>query len=159
MILGLRMMMMVMTMMLPMMIIIEMLALPMRCLLNTFTLCHLWQKGEVVLDMKVVTFRERVSFWDHFVRGSVIILRDVMRISCIFSFLSVLDTLILVHEVLWPFIDIHCTYFLLYIDDVCFSFTYPFMCCLFSLFIHMLLIICMQSYYSVSHKDALMSFV
>ena len=27
-----------------------------------------------------------------------------------FSFLSVLDTLILVHKVLWPFMDIHCTY-------------------------------------------------
>ena len=50
--------------------------------------------------MRVVTLRGRVSFWDHFVRGNVIILRDVVRISCIFSFLSVLDTLILVHEVL-----------------------------------------------------------
>ena len=90
--------------------------------------------------MRVVTLRGKVSFWDHFVRGSVIILRDVVKISCIFSFLSVLDTLILVYEVLWPFIDIHCTYFFSYIDDVCFSFTYPFMCCLFSFFIHMLLI-------------------
>ena len=52
--------------------------------------------------MRVVTLRVRVSFWDHFVRRSVVIifLRDVVRISCIFSFLSVLDTLILVHEVL-----------------------------------------------------------
>ena len=33
------------------------------------TLCHLWQKGGVVLDMRVVTFRGRVSFWDHYVRG------------------------------------------------------------------------------------------
>ena len=40
-----------------------------------------------------------------------------------------------------------------------FSFTYPFMCCFFSLFIHMLLINCMQSIIYVSHKDALMSFV
>ena len=112
--------------------------------------------------MRVVTLRGRVSFKDHCVWGSVVIfflLRDVVRILCIFSFLSFLDTLILVHEVLCPFIDIHCTYFLLYIVDVCFSFTYPFMCCFFSLFIHMLLIICMQSIISVSHKDALMSFV
>ena len=50
--------------------------------------------------MKIVTLRGGVSFWDHFVRGSVIILRDVVRISCIFFFLSILDTLILVHEVL-----------------------------------------------------------
>ena len=32
------------------------------------------------------------------------------------------------------------------------------MCCFFSLFIHMLLIICMQSIILVSHKDTLMSF-
>ena len=57
-------------------------------------------KRGVVLDMRVVTLRGKVSFWDHFVRGSVIILRDVVRISCIFSFLSVLDALILVHKVL-----------------------------------------------------------
>ena len=42
--------------------------------------------------------------------------------------------------------------------DVCSSFTYHFMCCFFSPFIHMLLITCMQSIISVSHKDALMSF-
>ena len=53
---------------------------------------------------------------------------------------------VLVHEVLWPFINIHCTYLFLYVD-VCFSFTYPFMCCFFSPFIHMLLITCMQSIY------------
>ena len=82
-----------------------------------------------------------------------------MRILCIFSFLFFLRYIVLVHEVLRPFIDIHCTYFLLYIVVVCFSFTYHFMCCFFSLFIHMLLIICMQSIISVSHKDALMSFV
>ena len=45
--------------------------------------------------MRVVTLRGRFSFWDHFVMGSVIILRDVVRISCIFSFLSILDALFL----------------------------------------------------------------
>ena len=35
----------------------------------------------------------------------------------------------------------------------------PYMCCFFSLFMHMLLITYMQSIISVSHKDALMSFV
>ena len=39
------------------------------------------------------------------------------------------------------------------------SFTYPYMCCFFSLFMHMFLITCMQSIISVSYKDALMSFV
>ena len=97
---------------------------------------------------------------DHCVRGSVVFLfegcsEDIMYIF--FSFF--LRYIVLVDEVLLPFIDIHCTYFLFYIVDVCFSFTYPFMCCFFSLFIHMLLIICMQSTISVSHKDALMSFV
>ena len=41
----------------------------------------------------------------------------------LFSFF--LRYIVLVHEVLWLFIDIHCTYFLFYIVDVCFSFTYP----------------------------------
>ena len=27
------------------------------------TLCHSWQKGGVVLDMRVVTLRGKVSFW------------------------------------------------------------------------------------------------
>ena len=37
------------------------------------TIYHSWQKGEVVFDMRVVTLRGRVSFWDHCVRGSVVI--------------------------------------------------------------------------------------
>ena len=111
--------------------------------------------------MKVVTLRGRVSFWVIVLGGVLFLffLRDVVRILCIFSFLSFLDTLFLYMRSCDHFIDIHCTYFLFYIVDVCFSFTYPFMCCFFSLFIHMLLIICMQSIISVLHKDALMSFV
>ena len=54
-------------------------------------------------------------------------------------------------------IDIHCTYLLYMLMYV--SFTYPYMCYFFSLFMYMLLITCMQSIISVSHKDALMSFV
>ena len=48
----------------------EMLALPMRCLLDTLILCHSRQKGEAILDMKVVILRGRVII-GHFVRGSV----------------------------------------------------------------------------------------
>ena len=70
-----------------------------------------------------------------------------MRISYIFFFSFFIRYIVLVHEVLWPFMNIHCTYFLLYIDDVWFSFTYPFMCCLFSFFIHMLLIYLYAIYY------------
>ena len=40
-----------------------------------------------------------------------------------------------------------------------FFFTYLYMCYFFSLFMHMLLITCMQSIISVLHKDVLMSFV
>ena len=36
------------------------------------TLCHSWQKGGVVLDMRVVTLRGRVSFW-FFVLGGVLL--------------------------------------------------------------------------------------
>ena len=61
----------------------------------------------------------------------------------LFSFLF--RYIVLVHKVLWPFIDIYCTYlfhsWLMYV----FSFTYPFMCCFFSPFIYMFLINCMQS--------------
>ena len=39
------------------------------------------------------------------------------------------------------------------------SFTYLFMCCFFSLFMYMLFIYCMKSFISVSHEDAVMSFV
>ena len=38
-------------------------------------------------------------------------------------------------------------------------FTYLYMCYFFSIFIHMFLISYMQSIISVSHKDALMSFI
>ena len=54
-------------------------------------------------------------------------------------------------------INIHCTYFLYMLMYV--SFTYPYMCCFFSFFMYILLIICMQSIISVLHKDTLMCFV
>ena len=52
--------------------------------------------------MRVVILRGRVSFWDHFVRGSVVIifLRDVVRILCIFFFSFFIRYIVLVHEVL-----------------------------------------------------------
>ena len=48
---------------------------------------------------------------------------------------------------------IHCNYiWYIYIYIWCmFFFTYLYMCCFFSIFIHMVLIYCMQSYISVSH--------
>ena len=35
-----------------------------RCLLDTFTLCHSWQKVGVVLGMRVVIIRRRVNIGD-----------------------------------------------------------------------------------------------
>ena len=73
---------------------------------------------------------------------------------CIFSSLSLLDTLSLIY---WSY-D-HMTYIVLIFDlyiyiyiyiDVCY-FTYLSMCCFFSFFIHMFLIKCMQSIIFVSH--------
>ena len=52
--------------------------------------------------MRVVTLRGRVSFWEHFIRGSVVIifLRDVVRILYIFFFSFFIRYIVLVHEVL-----------------------------------------------------------
>ena len=77
----------------------EILALPMRCLLDTLPFVTRDKKGGVVLDMRVFTLRGRVSF-GIIVLGGVLfffsfLLRDVVRILCIFSFLSFLDTLFL----------------------------------------------------------------
>ena len=69
----------------------------------------------------------------------------------------ILDTFILVHgpyDHYWHTLYLSFLYMLMFV-----SFTYPCMCCFFSFFIHMLLTTCMQSIISVSHKDALMSFV
>ena len=58
-------------------------------------------------------------------------------------------------------IYIHCAYLDIYIMMYVF-FTYLYMCCFFFfffIFMHMFLITCMQSIISISHKDALMSFV
>ena len=59
-----------------------------------------------------------------------------------FSFF--LRYIVLVHEVLWPFIDIHCTYFLFYIVDVCFFFHLPLSCVVsfLSLYTCFLLFVC-----------------
>ena len=80
---------------------------------------------------------------------------------CTFSFLSILDTLSLVHWSCDHFGDSkHCTY-LSYIYLMMFlsHFTYLFMCCFFSPFMQMFLIYCMQSFISVLHYDVVMSFV
>ena len=82
-----------------------------------------------------------------------------MRIFCIVSFLSFLDTLFLYLRSC----DHLLTYIVLILLSICgcmfFLSPIPYMCYFFSLFMHMLLITCMQSTIFVSHKDALMCFV
>ena len=81
-----------------------------------------------------------------------------MRILCIFSFLSFIDTLFLYLRS-YDHLLTYIVLILLYIWMYVFLSPTPYMCCFFSLFMHMLLITCMQSIISVSHKDALISFV
>ena len=50
-----------------------------RCLLDTLTLCHSWQKRGVVSVMRVVILRGKVSIED-FLLGGECTLRDVVRI-------------------------------------------------------------------------------
>ena len=99
--------------------------------------------------MRVVILKGRVSIRQFFVRGSVDILRDVVRILCIFSFLSFIDTLFLYFRSCDHYR--HTLYLSSLYVDVCSSSSTPYMCCFFSLFMHMLLITCMQSIISVLH--------
>ena len=78
---------------------IGMLALPMRCLLDTLTLCHSCQKGELVLDMRVVILRGRVSI-GHFVRGNVVIIEGCSEDAMNLFFSFFFRYIVLVHEVL-----------------------------------------------------------
>ena len=71
----------------------EMLALPMRCLLDTFTLCHSRQKGVVVLDMRVFYLRWRVSIGPFLLKEVDMFLRDVVRLLCIESSKTCINTL------------------------------------------------------------------
>ena len=66
--------------------------------------------------------------------------------------------LLCVHQ-FCDYVYIHCAYFLYIFMMMYVFFTYLYMCCFFSISIHMFLITCMQFIISVSHKDALMSFV
>ena len=81
-----------------------------------------------------------------------------MRILCIFYFLSFIDTLFLYLKSC-DHLLIYIVLILLYMWMCIFLSPTAYMCYFFSLFMHMLLITCMQSITSVSHKDTLMSFV
>ena len=113
----------------------------------TYPLSFVTKKGSNFGYENSHVLKGRVSIGDIFVRQSVFVLRDVVRTFYIFSFLFFLDTLFLLYD------SKPCTHFDIYIERLLLhSFTYLFMCCFFSLFMHMLLINCMQSFYIfVSH--------
>ena len=101
--------------------------------------------------MRVVIVRGRVSIGDFFVRGSVYIegcSEDLMYFFLFFLFQ--------IHHILYIGLVTILTYIVLifFFIDVC-SFTYPYMCCFYSFFIHMILISCMQSIIFVSNKRCL----
>ena len=76
-------------------------------------------------------------------------LRDVVRIFLYLMLFSFLDILFL-YMGLVTITDIHCSsipYIVMYV----FLFTYLSMYCYFSFFIHMFLILCMQSIISILH--------
>ena len=53
------------------------------------------------MDIRVVTLRGRVSFWDHFVRGSVVIIFEGCSEDFMYLFFSFfIRYIVLVHEVL-----------------------------------------------------------
>ena len=116
----------------------------------TYPLSFMTKRGSSFENGSSHVLRGRVSIGDIFVRRSVYTLRDVVRTFCIFSFLYFLETLFLQCD------RKPCTHF-----DICIyiyilrlllhSFTYLFMCCFFSLFMHMLLINCMQSFIFLFH--------
>ena len=106
----------------------------MRCLLDTLPFVTRDKKGEEFWYMRLVILRGGVII-GHFVRGSVD-MRDVVKILCIFSFLSFLDTLFLYFRSCDHFY-LHTLYLSSLYMDVCFSFTYSLhVLFLFSLYAH-----------------------
>ena len=87
--------------------------------------------------MRVVILKERISI-GHFVRESVD-MRDVVRITCIFSSLSFIDTLFLYFRSYNHFFSYIVLIF--FICGCMFLSPTPYMCFFFFLFMHMLLIL------------------
>ena len=58
-------------------------------------LCHLWQKGGVVLGIRVVTYLGGELAYDVLFKRSVFVYKGCSEDFCMFSFLSTLDTLFL----------------------------------------------------------------
>ena len=78
----------------------------------TYPLSFVTKRGSSFGYESSHVLRGRVSIGDIFVRGSVFVLRDVVRTVCIFSFLYFLDTLFLLCD------SKPCTLFDIYIEVV-----------------------------------------
>ena len=61
----------------------------------TYPLSFVTKKGSSFRYKSSHVLRMRVGIGDIFVKGSVFVFKDVVRTFCIFSFLSILDTLFL----------------------------------------------------------------
>ena len=120
--------------------------------LASCTLCQSWQKGGGIVEiwgffLKILYVRGRNTC---LCKGEMcfILLGGVLTSFFLYTGLVTMFTYIVL------IFDIYIYIYMMYV-----SFTYPYMCCFFFLFMYMFLITCMQSIISVSHKDALMSFV
>ena len=117
--------------------------------LTSCTLCQSWQRGGEIVEtlwfiFKILYVRGRNTC---LCKGEMcfILLGRVLTSFFLYTGLVTMFTYIVI---------IFAIFMMMYV-----SFTYPYMCYFFSFFIHMVLITCMQSIISVSHKYALMSFV
>ena len=116
--------------------------------LASCTICQSWQKGGEILEicgffLNILHVRGRNTC---LCKGEMcfILLEGVFTSLFLYNgFVTMLTYIVLIFLICW------C----MFLSPT------PYMCCFFSLFIHMLLITCMQSIISVSHKDALMCFV
>ena len=99
--------------------------------------------------------RGRVSYRRYFLLGGVFLfMRDVMRIFCILSFLFFLDTLFLhcdskLCTLIYIYIEVVITFFHLSLHVLF----------IFSLYAHASYLLYVIFYISISHYDAVMSFV
>ena len=115
----------------------------------TYPLSPVTKRGSS-FDMRVVIHRGRVSVGDFCDMGSVY--EGCSKEFCIFSFLSILDPLSFVHRSCDYLLIANLILMLIYIFRLLLlSFTYLYMCCLFSPFMHMIFIYCMQSIIYISH--------
>ena len=88
-----------------------------RWLLEWLALCHSWQKGGVILVMRVVMFLGEELVYDIFVRGSVYLFKGCSEDFLYLFFSLSFRYIVLVLLILWPFSDSKPYIYLIYIFD------------------------------------------